>query len=61
LINDIRDYKDLSLVEEANRIWKEIKDNRGTEDFNRNEKKIIALEKVTKESVQAWFNKLFFE
>jgi secreted Zn-dependent insulinase-like peptidase len=61
LINNIRDYKDLSLVEEANRIWKEIKDNRGAEDFNRNEKKIIALEKVTKESVQALFNKLFFE
>jgi len=61
LINEIREYKDHSLHEEANRIWNEIRDNSDAVDFYRNEKKINALENVTKESVKKWFNKLFFE
>lgn len=52
LINEIRDYKDHSLHEEANRIWNEIRDNSDAVDFNRDEKKINALENVTKESVK---------
>jgi len=61
LIDEIHDYKDHSLDDEANRFWNEVKGNNGAVDFNRSEKKINALKNVTKESVQAWFNKIFFE
>ena len=55
------EQKDLKLSDEVSRRWTAITDDSGIVDFDKLEKKIKALEEVTKESVQKWFKKLIFE
>ena len=55
------EQKDLKLSDEVSRRWVAITDDSGIVDFDKREKKIHALEQVTKEQVQEWFNKLIFE
>lgn len=50
------EQKDLKLSDEVSRRWVAITDDSGIVDFDKREKKIKALEEVTKESVQKWFN-----
>ena len=55
------EQKDLKLSDEVGRRWVAITDDSGIVDFDKREKKIKALEQVTKEQVQKWFNKLIFD
>ncbi len=55
------EQKVLNLSDEVRRRWIAITDDSGIVEFDKREKKIKALEEVTKESVQKWFNKLIFE
>ena len=53
--------KDLKLSDEVGRRWSIITDDNGLYEFDRRQKKIAALEKVTKTQVQELYNTLIFE
>lgn len=55
------EQKVLKLGDEVGRCWDVIVDDTGLYEFDKRERKIEALEKVTKEQVITAFNKLIFE
>ena len=55
------EQKDLKLSDEVTRRWSIITDDNGLYEFDRRYKKIAALEKVTKDQVQALYNNMIFE
>jgi secreted Zn-dependent insulinase-like peptidase len=52
--------KDVKLSDEASRYWGAISDEGGRYEFDRRQKKIAALELVTREQVQQCFERLVF-